>query len=47
MTEKKSQTNVRCLTEGGISVALAVVLSYLKIPIMNGFGGFGKQNGQT
>ena len=41
MTEKKSQTNVRCLTEGGICVALSLVLSYLKIPVMAGFGGFG------
>ena len=39
-TEKK-QTPVRCLTEGGICVALSLVLSYLKIPIMAGFGGFG------
>ena len=38
---RKSMRSVRCLTEGGISVALAVALSYLKIPIMNGFGGFG------
>ena len=41
MTEKKTQTNVRCLTEGGICVALSLVLSYLKIPVMAGFGGFG------
>ena len=41
MTEKKSQTSVRCLTEGGICVALSLVLSYLKIPVMAGFGGFG------
>ena len=41
MTEKKSQTNIRCLTEGGICVALSLVLSYLKIPVMAGFGGFG------
>ena len=37
----KQQTMIRCLTEGGISVAVAIVLSYLKIPIMSGFGGFG------
>ena len=41
MTEKKSRTNIRCLTEGGICVALSLVLSYLKIPVMAGFGGFG------
>ena len=42
MTEKKNnRTPVRCLTEGGISVALALALSYLKIPVMAGFGGFG------
>ena len=35
------QTPVRCLTEGGICVALSLALSYLKIPIMAGFGGFG------
>ena len=32
---------VRCLAEGGISVALALALSYLKIPIGAAFGGFG------
>lgn len=37
----KKQTPVRCLTEGGICVALSLALSYLKIPIMSGFGGFG------
>ena len=37
----KKQTPVRCLTEGGICVALSLALSYLKIPIMAGFGGFG------
>ena len=42
MTEsKKSPVPVRCLTEGGICVALSLVLSYLKIPVMAGFGGFG------
>ncbi len=34
-------TNTRCLAEGGICVAMAIALSYLKIPIMDGFGGFG------
>ena len=32
---------IRCLAEGGISVALAIALSYLKIPIGMAFGGFG------
>ena len=39
-TEKK-QSNTRCLAEGGLCVALSIALSYLKIPIMSGFGGFG------
>lgn len=33
--------NIRCLCEGGICVALAIALSYLKIPIGLAFGGFG------
>ncbi len=33
--------NVRCICEGGIAVALAIALSYLKIPIGLAFGGFG------
>lgn len=37
----KKQVATRCLTEGGICVALSLALSYLKIPIMSGFGGFG------
>ena len=37
----KKQTPVRCLTEGGICVALSLALSYLKIPVMAGFGGLG------
>ena len=42
MTSRKNgRTPVRCLTEGGICIALSLVLSYLKIPIMGGFGGFG------
>ena len=39
-TEKK-QPNTRCLAEGGLCVALSIALSYLKIPVMSGFGGFG------
>ena len=41
MTQTKTSTSARCLTEGGICVALSIALSYLKIPIMAGFGGFG------
>ena len=37
----KKQSYTRCLTEGGICVALSIALSYLKIPVMSGFGGFG------
>ncbi len=37
----KKQVSARCLTEGGICVALSIALSYLKIPVMSGFGGFG------
>ena len=37
----RKQTPVRCLTEGGICIALSLALSYLKIPVMAGFGGFG------
>ena len=33
--------NLRCITEGAVLVALALVLSYLKIPIGLAFGGFG------
>ena len=40
MSANTKSTN-RCLAEGGIAIALALVLSYLKIPIMSGFGGFG------
>lgn len=32
---------MRCICEGAVCVALAIVLSYLKIPIGGGFGGFG------
>ena len=41
MAETKTGNSVRCLTEGGICVALSIALSYLKIPVMAGFGGFG------
>ena len=37
----KKQVSTRCLTEGGICVALSLALSYLKIPVMSGFGAFG------
>ncbi len=37
----KKLVSTRCLTEGGICVALSIALSYLKIPVMSGFGGFG------
>ena len=33
--------NIRCITEGAICIALAVALSYAKIPIGLAFGGFG------
>ncbi len=33
--------NLRCITEGAVLVALALALSYLKIPIGLAFGGFG------
>ncbi|MBQ3650898.1 MAG: energy-coupled thiamine transporter ThiT, partial [Clostridia bacterium] len=38
---RDSRSATRCLTEGGICVALAIALSYLKIPIGLAFGGFG------
>lgn len=38
---EKNQSNTRCLAEGGLCVALSIALSYLKIPVMSGFGGFG------
>ena len=41
----RKETPVRCLTEGGICVALSLALSYLKIPVMAGFGGFFRQGG--
>ncbi len=33
--------SIRCITEGAICIALAIALSYLKIPIGLAFGGFG------
>ena len=33
--------SLRCITEGAVLVALALALSYLKIPIGLAFGGFG------
>ena len=36
-----SRTSTRRLAEGGICIALALVLSYIKIPIGLSFGGFG------
>jgi len=35
------KNKVRCLCEGAVAVAMALVLSYLKIPLGAGFGGFG------
>lgn len=32
---------VRMVAEAGITVALSLVLSFLKLPVMEGFGGFG------
>jgi len=40
-TKTGSRSADRCLAEGGISIALALALSYIKIPLMSGFGGFG------
>ena len=37
----KTRNSVRRLTEGGIVIAMAVALSYFKIPIGLTFGGFG------
>ena len=41
MSLNGQQSPVRRLTEGGICIALSLALSYLKIPVMAGFGGFG------
>lgn len=38
---KDSRSATRRLAEGGVCVALAIALSYLKIPIGLAFGGFG------
>ena len=38
---KDSRSAARRLAEGGVCVALAIALSYLKIPIGLAFGGFG------
>ncbi len=40
-TTTSSRTATRRLAEGGICIALALVLSYIKIPIGLSFGGFG------
>lgn len=37
----KKNVNVRLLAEGGIAIALAIALSFLKIPLGAGFGGYG------
>ena len=34
-------TKTRMLAEGGVSIALALALTYAKIPVSEGFGGFG------
>lgn len=39
--QTSTRTTTRRLTEGGICIALALVLSYIKIPIGVSFGGFG------
>lgn len=39
--ETKNKKAIRCMAEGGVCVALAIALSYLKIPIGLAFGGFG------
>ena len=41
MSNTSTHSTTRRLTEGGICIALALVLSYLKIPIGLSFGGFG------
>jgi thiamine transporter len=33
MEKKKNRTSIRMLAEGGVSIALALALSYLKIPV--------------
>ena len=39
--KERKKTPALCLAEGGICIALSLVLSYAKIPIMGSFGGFG------
>ena len=41
MSNTSTHSSTRRLAEGGICIALALVLSYLKIPIGLSFGGFG------
>ena len=41
MSNTSTHSSTRRLNEGGICIALALVLSYLKIPIGLSFGGFG------
>ena len=41
MSNTSTHSTTRRLAEGGICIALALVLSYLKIPIGLSFGGFG------
>ena len=37
----KTKNSIRIIVEGGICIALAIALSYLKVPIGLEFGGFG------
>lgn len=37
----KQKNTVRCICEGAVFIAAALALSYLKIPVMLSFGGFG------
>lgn len=39
--QSKKKSTTRILAEGGVCIALAIALSYLKIPIGLEFGGFG------
>ena len=41
MSNTSTHSSTRRLAEGGICIALALVLSYIKIPIGLSFGGFG------
>lgn len=41
MKNKTKNTNLRTICEGAVLVALSLALSYLKIPIGAGFGGWG------